>query len=352
MNLKQDLFKLVTNDDKAHPSFLEIIKSAAHVGCKSYMNEVFNRMSDADGNFIQQFQTTGYDSRTFELALFALFENLGFKIDRTKISPDFMLSQNGYEVAVEAVTSSPQSEHKYKNRLTDLTELSQQEIEFKTKHEFPLKIGSPLYTKLKKCYWEAEHCKGKPFILAIQLFHEAGSLTYSDIGVADYLYGVESRFQHDEKGNLFAEIQDVEEHKGINKTIPANFFGLPNSEYVSAVLFTNQLTVSKFTRMGCFNGHPIPSNVTFQRSGLCVDLEDCSPMPVFYEYNKGSEEEIPETWPQGTTLILNPNAKYPLPQDLFYPISTVSKNEEGLSREYYDFHPHTSFTHLYIDRNK
>lgn len=44
---------------------------------------------DADGNFVEQFQTTGFDARVWELYLFATLSEVGYVIDRPHPAPDF-----------------------------------------------------------------------------------------------------------------------------------------------------------------------------------------------------------------------------------------------------------------------
>ena len=73
------------------------------------MRELLAEFSDPDGNFVQQFQTYGFDQRIFELYLDALFREAGAKIDRSHDRPDFTLSKDGKEVVayVEATTANP-----------------------------------------------------------------------------------------------------------------------------------------------------------------------------------------------------------------------------------------------------
>jgi hypothetical protein len=40
------------------------------------LREVYAEFPDPDGNFVEQFQTSGLDARTFELFLFAMFKDL------------------------------------------------------------------------------------------------------------------------------------------------------------------------------------------------------------------------------------------------------------------------------------
>jgi hypothetical protein len=70
------------------------------------MNEVWATFDDADGNFVEQFQTTGFDARTFELYLGAYFRRSGFTVDRSFARPDFIIERDGNRAAVEVTTSN------------------------------------------------------------------------------------------------------------------------------------------------------------------------------------------------------------------------------------------------------
>src|SRR3546814_15734503 len=62
---------------------------------------------DADGNFIEQFQTTGFDPRLWELYLFATFNELGYARDSAVAVPDFILTGLPGRLAIEANTANP-----------------------------------------------------------------------------------------------------------------------------------------------------------------------------------------------------------------------------------------------------
>jgi hypothetical protein len=38
-------------------------------------------------------------------------------------------------------------------------------------HEIPIKIGSALYSRLRKRYWELPVVQGRPFVIAVEAFH-------------------------------------------------------------------------------------------------------------------------------------------------------------------------------------
>jgi hypothetical protein len=45
--------------------------SVGYAPTRAMMQQVMDRMGDRDGNFVQQFQTDGFDARTWELYLHA-----------------------------------------------------------------------------------------------------------------------------------------------------------------------------------------------------------------------------------------------------------------------------------------
>lgn len=114
------------------------------------LRDIQQHFDDPDGNFVEQFQTTGFDSRTFELFLFVMFRESGHAIDRSRQRPDFMISRDGITAAVEAVTASPPSNEGVQQYLALPEDLNTYEREEYLKHSIPIRLGSPLYTKLRK----------------------------------------------------------------------------------------------------------------------------------------------------------------------------------------------------------
>lgn len=62
---------------------------------------------DADGNFGEQFQTTGFDARIWELYLFAALSEAGYIIDKSAPAQDFAAVGPLGEFLVEATTVNP-----------------------------------------------------------------------------------------------------------------------------------------------------------------------------------------------------------------------------------------------------
>jgi len=107
------------------------------------LRDIQQHFEDLDGNFVEQFQTTGFDSRTFELFLFAMFRESGHTIDRSHQRPDFMISRDGITVAVEAVTASQPSNAGVQQYLALPNGQNPYEREEYVKHSIPTYISLP-----------------------------------------------------------------------------------------------------------------------------------------------------------------------------------------------------------------
>jgi hypothetical protein len=272
------------------------------------MNSLFAEFKDTDGNFLEQFQSTGFDARFFELYLFAAFMEQGFDISRPKQFPDFILETCWERVAVEATTSG---------RIPDdgAASVEQPQPDSVAHDAFATRIGSPLYSKLQKRYWEKDQCKGLPLILAIEAFHDLDALAYAEHAVSRYLYGVDYVDPGVSPGRLDASTGELEHHKRGSKVIQSGFFSLPDSENISAVLFTNQGTLGKFTRMAFIRGLN-PPGLLVDRFGFAFDPDPEAIDPIAFAYRM-TDPLFDESWSSGTWMFHNPNAIRPLRVDMF-----------------------------------
>lgn len=342
---KQNLFSPIVDEDKLNPFFKLILEKPTSEPARIMMELIFQDFNDVDGNFIEQFQTTGFDARIFELYLNACFASNGFKIQRDFARPDFLLEKDGVRFALEATTSNPNFA-KQINAIDKLLNLTREEIDQRGNDEIPIRLGSPLFSKLNKKYWELEHCKGTPFVIAIEAFHNETALLFSDYSLAQYLFGLRQFPIWSEEGNIIFNTQEVESHQLGEKVIPSNFFKQPNVEYVSAILFSNSGTYSKFNRMGYQAGFH-KGNINLQRIGgyYIPDKESTYIMPFHYDLD--DLDSPSEEWGQGITYIHNPNALYPLPKTLFPNAGHIYLEEGILFNDYPTFHPQTSHTYTF-----
>jgi hypothetical protein len=101
------LFDLVAPQDQCHPSFTTLLNADIYAGTRTIMAEPFSSFNDSDGNFIEQFQTTGFDARVFELYLHAVLIEQGYIVSRPKPNPDFVAQRQGLAFSIEATTTNP-----------------------------------------------------------------------------------------------------------------------------------------------------------------------------------------------------------------------------------------------------
>src|SRR5699024_6681360 len=96
--------------------------------------------------------------------------------------------------------------------------------------------------------------------------------------------------------------------------IPSGFFFQPNTENISAIIFSTCGTISKFNRMGkqADLGSELPILI---RIGAFHNHESNAIDPTFRHYQVNQESN--ETWSEGVIIFHNPNAKYPIDPNLF-----------------------------------
>lgn len=343
---KDDFFYPVVEESKLHPSFLAIKDQPGAVCSREMLTNIYQDFVDPDGNFLEQFQTTGFDARFFELYLFAYFSRSGFQLNRDHEMPDFLVSRNKLTVAVEATTVNPPTSGVLKEKGRKIAELDETELLQYVTEELPIRFGSPLFSKLRKKYWEHEHCKNIPIVIAIQAFHDADSLSVSDGALMGYLYGSNSTAEWNEHAELVVSTTEVKSHTLGEKRIPSGFFSQPDAEHISAVMFTNSGTSGKFTRMGFQHGFG-NDQVSVYRRGECYTPIESAKDPSLFAYNLECPPFV-ESWGQGLTIMHNPNALLPIPHDFFHYGLQAYLAENGHVAVEYDslapWHPYASKT--------
>ena len=314
------MFAPVVPADRMHPQYRSLLQSKFHGAARTLMNEIFERMGDPNGNFVRDFQSDGFHSRAFELACFAYLENAGFTIDRSHEQPDFLISREGIEIAVESVTANPPFSQAADISLLQMPQLSDVAITAKVATEFPKRMTKILTRKLAHAYHEFPQCKGKSLVLMIAPFFEPGAVFYTDDALMYALMGA----------------------PGPEVEVVSPFFHRSAAETVSAVVYCNQFTVPRFLRLGTdFSASDAPH---LTRHGHCyIADQDGEFRPREYDYVVGSEGVPKETWSEGVTIFENPNAAVPLPRDALPASSHVSVRDGYVYREVRGFHPLLSF---------
>ena len=323
-----DPFTPIVPSSRMNPLFQLARTLDRFAPARGMIRDVFSTYFDRDGNFLEQFQTTGFDSRIWELYLHAYLVDSGFNFSPS-VSPDFVVSKAGTTIGIEAVTANPtqgldprQGGQLYSStRLisspTDalITELGGA-FEYKQRDFVPIKLGSALYSKLKKRYWESDSMGSSvPLVFAIETFHDAASLYYSSAALGTYLYGFRHEHLWRTDGRLLVVPRKVNTHTFGGKTIPSGFFFLPEAENISAVLFSNSGTINKFGRMGQQGAHFDPE-IVMLRIGTYYDPDADAAVPQPFRYQVG-DPRFDEWWGQGLEMFHNPAALHLVESDYF-----------------------------------
>jgi len=337
---KRGLFNPSVPKKQLHPSFKLVQSSPRNKSTRRLMNDAFARFIEKDGNFAEQFQTTGFNTRTFELYVSELLHVEGFKFEGAEPQPDFCVSKSGVKVAIECTTANPTGSALHVYEPTNEKDSDAEGIRVRQENEVPIRVAGALRSKMQHrlnkktspaAYWELPHVAGNPFVLAIQTFHEHGSLTFSNAAIVRYLYGIAQRPSWDEAGNLIINSEQVSKHSHGGKVIPSGFFDLPDSENISAILWTNAGTVAKFTRMALAGSYP-DKDVSAVRYGCMIDPDPNAHMPLPFAYIVGELGAPVETWGQEANLFHNPKAKHPVPTGLFHTVT----NSQIVDGQYVD----------------
>ena len=289
---------------------------------------------DVDGNFVQQFQSDGFDARLWELYLYALLNELEYGFDRRYAVPDFHCQGLLGDFFIEATTVNPSGA---------APEVDSNREEY-FEHYVPRKYGSVLFTKLKRRDWEKQHVAGRPYVIAVQDFHAPHAMSWSNSALVEYLYAIRQTERINAEGDPEIMSEKVTEYRmGDKPPIPAGFFLLPDSENVSAVLANPSGTLPKFNRMGFLAGFG-DRNIRMLRSGYCY-RGSLTPEQFNAEVHS---PEYTETWCEGLSVYHNPLAKVPLPREAFPGAAHHTSRDGRILSNQPSFHPVGSFTYIAV----
>lgn len=321
-----DFFTPVVEAKNQHSNFRALISGRGNSPALDLLAEMMHYFEDVDGNFVQQFQSSGFDARLWELYLYALFTELGYGFNREHAAPDFHCQGLLGEFFLEATTVNLSA---VAPLLNDSTRQSYYD------HYVPIKFGSVLSTKLKKRYWELPHVVGHPLVFAVQDFHAPRSMSWSSSALVEYLYGIRQRA--DGSAEIISE--PVESYMWEGKEIPSGFFSQPDTENISAVLANPSGTLSKFNRIGFLAGFG-DRDIRMRRKGICY-RDALIPQKFVDEVYS---PDYHETWCEGLSVYHNPRANQPLSTDAIPGAAHHSSRDGRILSELPPFHPVGSIT--------
>lgn len=333
------LLKPMYPEERLNPAFRTVSQNPGYSPAAELITQAAYAFTEPDGNFVEQFQTAGFDARLWELYLFIFLREVGCRLDRRHRAPDFVADHFGLEFALEAVTVNPSQ-----GGTDPVPPTDPEQLRHFVENYSAIRFGNALLAKLRKHYWELPQVTGKPFVLAIADFHQPLSMMWSPPGLLVYLYGYRHEVTRDEQGNLVTPVR-LEQHVWENRSLPSGFFFQPDTEHISAVLFSNSATIAKFNRIGKLARFGDLA-VRMVRAGLALDPDGNADRPI--PFRQVVDDQYVETWAEGVSVFHNPRARHPLPEEHFPEVlhhyfregQIVTRNPGGV------FHPISSFTHI------
>ncbi len=297
-----DFFRHAVAEDRLHPSFRLLSETQRYTPARGAVAAMMHYHTDVDGNFVQQFQTTGFDARLWELYLFATMTELGYARDETVQVPDFVLTSAFGSLAMEAVTCNPAHRTGVPMPRDVDAMLDYQ------RNYIPIKLGRARGRKLRRNppYWSAPEVADLPFMLAVQDFHAPGAMQHIVIAATEYAFGI----RH-ERRNGELHIEAIVDHRYDGLIEPSGLFNQANAENVSAILLNPQGTITKFNRMGYLAGFGDQS-IRMIKSGIARgerNRGDPRPRPFRLEVHAPGYSE---SWVEGAVVLHNPRARIPL----------------------------------------
>lgn len=304
-----DFFTPVRAVERLNPDFVRLATEEGFSPAREIIEPMMRWYEGADGNFVEQFQTTAFDARIWELYLSAVLSEAGYLVDRTYPSPDFTALGPPGELCIEATTVNPTRDAKGEIVPPPPSDSPEEQLIYSSEY-MAIRYAGPLTTKLGRRYWEVPNAVGKPLVFAIMDFHTPMSMTWTRSGLPTYLYGYAHDVNREDDGSLRITPRQVTKHRWGSKEIPSGFFNLPDADNVSAVIFCSSATISKFNRMGLVAGFG-SERVRLIRQGTVVDHDPNASDPKQF-VQEVDPATYNESWIEGMDVFHNPRAKNPI----------------------------------------
>jgi hypothetical protein len=333
-----DFFTPVVDESRLNPIFKTLVNGINYSSALGIIKPMMRFYDDADGNFVEQFQTVGFDARLWELYLFATFIELGYARAPGSAVPDFIFQSPFGALGIEATTINPPN-----NRTPQMPD-SEEGRRAYLENFIPIKLARALRRKLEKKspYWAISEMDGLPFVIAIQDFHIPGSMRAITQAATEYVFGVRHSIEDGKQ-----KIEWIDEHIWGKLKEKSGFFTLPGAENISAVIVNPQGTLSKFNRMGVIAGFGDP-RVRIIRRGLVRGEHDPSDPRPRYFVHEVTKPGYSESWVEGMVVLHNPHARIPLPPPLVEGASHEFLQDDGRIMSLFpEFHPYFSETFIF-----
>lgn len=248
------LFEPKFKDEKLHPYFKQIINDEFYAPVIKSIEEWaigFSERKKESEKFINEFQTS-FSSSLWELYLNKAFKELGFKIDYSKESPDFLLEhESGRFFNVEAVTSNKPTKGE-----VDAAKLSEEEFLNFSSLKLLRKISDKKKLFLgkdgkKHPYSTLPHVRKRPFVIAVAPFDNNLSFSQNNTAINKVLFGIDPPKKNSDGAFMTKKSAHIETFNG--SKVEIGIFTNDSFKEISAVIFSTTGMFGKAIIQGGIN---------------------------------------------------------------------------------------------------
>lgn len=306
-----DLFTPVVESALWHPNFRNFMEFQSPQ-FRAVIQGWAKGFADRDGKFVREFQTT-MNSSFWELYLHAALRELGYAIDFSVPSPDFVVAKGAAAAGFEAVIASnaegfaPEWARDYSPEA--LAKVNIYEIVRLSAVRLAQAITSK-HKKFRDSYSKLPHAAGKPFVVCVAPMDQPFFFLANDNALRQVLYGYDQPLvlPDPETGELRqigeSLVDSVTKDNGAE--IPLGFFRDERMKEVSAVVFSQTATASKVHALQEEDGRKIVFHY--------VRYKADSTKP---EQGSAEKHDYTESLLDGLHVCLNPFASIPLDIEAF-----------------------------------
>ena len=301
-----NLFDRVVPEKDWHPNFRSMILNRNEFDMDVLLDWA-NGFVDRDGNFIREFQTT-FNSRFWELYLYAVLKYLRLNVDFSSAIPDFTINQPPF--CIEAVTSA-QAAGNPPEHLTYSAPIPEDLNVFNLGSI--LRQANSINAKSKKyldSYCNHQHIADRPFVVALAPFDCPYFMIEAHRPIEAVLFG----YYIDEERRIAGKVASLDEAKvylsAVQKEngakVPVGIFNNESHKHISAVIYSTLATKGKVRAL---SGDP-SNNSVFTALKYNPDGE----LPLQEKFQKN---DYKEGLLDGLHVYHNPFAEKPLYREIF-----------------------------------
>ncbi len=298
-------------EDKLHEKFKLLRDEVYYRGARKIIDDWTNDFHDRDNKIALEFQTT-FHSSLWEFYLHAVFKRLGLELCEKHNRPDFIVNGE-YEFYVEAVVSEiknggkPESERTTDDLLSMLEPIKNDREFHELIDEAIVRHSNSINSKLSK-YTGYENKKGKwisgykecdwideskPYLIALSSYDQINYGKEYIYSMFALLYG----WYYSPDRDSYKILESIKK-PGTNSDIRLAIFNTEEMRDISAIIFTNTLTLGKLSSLSksMQYDHAHVLNVRYDRE------------PPHYKIHEVNTE-APEDLLDGVYVFHNPNAR-------------------------------------------